>query len=177
MNITQAPWQVSVQSGGIHHRCGGSIISKRWILTAAHCIDGDTNSSIEVRVGATHKYNDGRLIKIKNIFLHEMYENLDYDFGLIELRTDLEFTDRIKSIPLPDFGDAYVAPGTICLVSGWGSTKVPSDPSLILRGAEVPIVDQKDCVRAYSEYPNRNITSRMICAGYEEGGKDCRLIG
>ena len=33
----QYPYQVSVQYEGTH-RCGGSIISEEWILTAAHCL-------------------------------------------------------------------------------------------------------------------------------------------
>lgn len=37
--IGQFPHQISILVDG-EHRCGGSIITNRWILTAAHCIDG-----------------------------------------------------------------------------------------------------------------------------------------
>lgn len=32
------PWQVSIQAGTSHF-CGGSILNRRWIVTAGHCLD------------------------------------------------------------------------------------------------------------------------------------------
>lgn len=170
MNITQAPWQVSLQThAGTYHYCGGAIISDYWILTAAHC----ATRIMEIRVGATHKYNDGKLVNVKRRFVHKKYVfgESDYDFGLLQLENKLEFSDSVYRIRLPDFGDAHIETGTVCLVSGWGRTRNISESDDVLRGVGVPIVDHRMCNQVYEGI----ITPRMVCAGFENGGKDCKL--
>lgn len=173
LNISQVPWQVSLQvRNGTHQFCGGTIIGDRWILTAAHCRRGFTSGVLYVRAGATHKYHEGVLVEVKRFSAHPKFKPqlLDFDFALLELSTPLKFSDTIRSIPLPDFGDAAIENGTRCLVSGWGETQNTNESDVVLRGAEVPIVGQKKCNRVYEG----KITTRMICAGYDNGGKDCK---
>lgn len=171
LNITQVPWQVSLHDqNGKRHFCGGSIISDRWILTAAHCIPR-WDPSYNVRVGATHKYNDGQLVTAQKVIIHEKFAASveDYDYALIQLDEPLQFTDAIQPIPLPNVGDAPTGPGTVCLISGWGATLNVTESTDILRAANIPIVEQRKCAKAHATRP---VTTRMICAGNEKADQN-----
>uniref|UniRef100_T1H4I5 Peptidase S1 domain-containing protein n=1 Tax=Megaselia scalaris TaxID=36166 RepID=T1H4I5_MEGSC len=67
INIEDAPHQVSLQQG-YGHICGGSIISSKWILTAAHCTNGGTASRFKVRVGSSESAKGGELIQVAGLF-------------------------------------------------------------------------------------------------------------
>src|SRR5438552_7249052 len=51
--IAQHPWQVSLQTPDGFHFCGGSIIDANWVLTAQHCMEDTTASSLRVIAGVT----------------------------------------------------------------------------------------------------------------------------
>lgn len=51
----------------------------------------------------------------------------DYDYGLIELEEDLEFSERVQPIKLADADYENIAAGTKCVVSGWGDTHSPKE--------------------------------------------------
>nr|AAT66249.1 trypsin precursor [Mayetiola destructor] len=173
MDIKDAPYQISMRVRGSHF-CGGSIISKNWILTAAHCTAaiGNVASRISIYMGASSNKQGGFEHHVKRIVQHKRYNsrNIDFDFSLLELEEAVSYTDSVQAVALPDFGE-LTADGTNCLVSGWGNTQNNSLSRELLRGAHVPIVNQRVCDAAYEKYSG--VTPRMICAGfYEEGGKD-----
>lgn len=176
VNIKRVPWQASVYFHN-RHLCGGSIISNRWILTAAFCLANNPMHLFDVKVGATDWLNEGKLYHAEQKIVHERYTGRatnDFDYGLLRVSKDIIFSDIAQPIQMPNIGDADVASGTTCLVSGWGWTKNNSESSQYLRAVEVPKVDHKLCLYAYDGmFP---ITERLFCAGlYDEGGKDCKL--
>lgn len=173
VNITRVPWQVGLSYFG-QQTCGGSIIGSRWILTAAHCLTMLFPLRYKVRVG-TDDRKGGQLHGIRSYKIHQRYGEVfvDFDFGLIELKEPLAFSDRIRPVALPNAGDEHMATGTTCLVSGWGVTHNWAESTRYLRAVEVPTVDQQLCNQVYEG----KVTERMFCAGlYEDGGKDGECV-
>ncbi|MGH0158145.1 UNVERIFIED_CONTAM: hypothetical protein FKN15_054436 [Acipenser sinensis] len=60
-------------------------------------------------------------------------------------------------------------PGMKCLIAGWGKVLEQGSVANILQEAEIPLITNEKCQQQLPEY---NITQRMMCAGYEQGGVD-----
>merc|ERR1711988_131962 len=111
--------------------CGGTIVNKRFVLTAAHCYNS-MFTTMQVIVGE-HNVCDGnpqgspneggKLIKVKKITLHPDYNSrtVDNDIAVLELAEDLTFTDKIKPACLPS-SEAKDYSGSASTISGWGGT-------------------------------------------------------
>ncbi|XP_039977834.1 anionic trypsin-1-like [Xiphias gladius] len=136
------PWQVSLNNAW--HFCGGTLISDRWVVSAAHCYKGE---DIELRLGELHiGYQDGP---------HPEYDHytVNSDIMLIKPAEPAKFGNYVQPIAQPIALPSGCAPaGTRCLVSGWGATKSPFGCLKCLQCLDLPILSQQDCERSY---PNR----------------------
>uniref|UniRef100_A0A1Y9J0J4 trypsin n=1 Tax=Anopheles quadriannulatus TaxID=34691 RepID=A0A1Y9J0J4_ANOQN len=170
IDVSDAPYQVSLQYFN-SHRCGGSVLDNKWVLTAAHCTQGLDPSSLAVRLGSSEHATGGTLVGVLRTVEHPQYDGntIDYDFSLMELETELTFSDLVQPVELPEHEEP-VEPGTMATVSGWGNTQSAVESSDFLRAANVPTVSHEDCSDAYMSFGE--ITERMLCAGYQQGGKD-----
>ncbi|XP_055596177.1 trypsin-1-like [Uranotaenia lowii] len=170
VTLDSVPWQVSFLFQNT--LCGGSIIGARWILTAGHCFPSSENPQLTVRVGSENYKEGGLEVPVKRSIRHENFNRLlaiDWDFCLLELDRNLTFTDTIRPIELPKQWEP-VENDIMCTISGWGRTKNKYDDRTKLRAALVPIMDQRECDQLYAY--KGGLTSRMICAGFREGGVD-----
>jgi len=168
--IQEYPYQISLERYN-SHSCGGSILNKNWILTAAHCIYGlSSPSSLSVRAGSTTQGKGGQVRKVAKAIYNPKfsYSALDYDVALLQLAEPLELGDSVKPVTITEQNKEPVQGDTV-IVSGWG-TLHSGDYSLpsILNAVKVPVVSRALCKQAY-KYTN-DITDRMVCAGVT--GKD-----
>ncbi|XP_017131041.1 trypsin-1 [Drosophila elegans] len=170
-DIANIPYIVSIQLFGIHH-CGGSIVSRQIILTAAHCLGEVSPRLLKVKVGGTSRNRkDGVLYSVAEVHSHEKYnaKTMDYDIGVVRLTKNLTLSNKIKVIPV---SRSRIADGTYATIAGWGFKSMNGAPSDNLQYARVPIVNQTACRTLLG----KGVTDRMLCAGFLRGGTDaCQM--
>uniref|UniRef100_A0A3Q0S318 Peptidase S1 domain-containing protein n=1 Tax=Amphilophus citrinellus TaxID=61819 RepID=A0A3Q0S318_AMPCI len=173
------PWMVSLNMTTSDKlkkwRCGGTIVSKDWILTAAHCLDNNPShhrSFVVVGARDLHKGAE-RYMQVTHFVPHPDYKALGNgvyinDIALIKLKKTIDFSKDVNKVSLPSDNDAF-GPSSECWITGWGYVKsnVPLPDPETLQEAKISIMDQTACKNVYSQ-----LTSEMLCAGGSNGGKD-----
>uniref|UniRef100_A0A670JFF8 Peptidase S1 domain-containing protein n=1 Tax=Podarcis muralis TaxID=64176 RepID=A0A670JFF8_PODMU len=160
------PWQAYLTGT---YTCGGTLIADSWVVTAAHCYGGN----IIVRLGKHNlavREEGEQTRRVVRYFRHPRFDprTLNNDVMMLKLERPVPFTQNLHPLELPR---GCSAPGTECLVSGWGTLTTPQGtPTFpnILQCGNVRIISSETCS---ASYPN-SITNGMVCAGVPEGGVD-----
>uniref|UniRef100_A0A672J3J8 Coagulation factor IX-like n=1 Tax=Salarias fasciatus TaxID=181472 RepID=A0A672J3J8_SALFA len=177
----EIPWQVALvlhPSGEVF--CGGSIVSERWIITAAHCVRNKesgwrnllfpTPGEHNVHINEGTEQDFGLL----EVHMHPRYNAsvslYNHDIALLYLQSSITFSKLVRPIcvgPKP-FIETLVKVSSPATVSGWGRTRFLGATADTLQKVEVPFTDRTECKRSSSA----RITPVMFCAGYYDEEQD-----
>ena len=118
------PWQVALissQGSDIKQFCGGSVIHEKWVLTAAHCVDGASSDDIQVLAGTQNLEEGGQRIDVEAIRMHPDYrgDTLENDIALLELAGPAG-VDEAVALPDAERSAEVAGPGAMATAIGWG---------------------------------------------------------
>ncbi|MFF7382314.1 trypsin-like serine protease [Streptomyces griseoluteus] len=159
--------QITDASGG--QFCGGTLVSAKKVVTAAHCMVGESTSSVRVVGGRTYlNGTNGTVSRVSKIWINPDYTDATRgdDVAVLTLSTSMPYTP-VSYVSSSQTG-VYAA-GTTARILGWGTTSENGSSSNQLRTATVPTVSDSSC---RSSYGSDFVQSDMVCAGLTSGGVD-----
>ena len=183
------PWMVSLAKRSYNnlHLCGGTLITFRHVLTAAHCIEDFSGVNDISILAGIHNINEKRNpFSAIAVNLHPQYdpETFANDIAIVTLATPVPSNDpRIGVICLPPddvLGRNYPPTQSSAVATGWGSTYFGGNPSQSLKQVLLPILDAArwPC-NIYVTYEQGQICAGQLSGGVEtcqaDSGKSSRL--
>ncbi|XP_056421500.1 serine protease 56 [Hyla sarda] len=167
------PWLVNIRLNG-ELMCGGVLLGGVWVLTAAHCFNGNVNELLWTVVTGQYNLNKEengtKVYQVNRIITHPKFNQKTFnnDLALVELTSTVAASPRAIPVCLPTV-PVDPAPGTNCYIAGWGSLYEDGPLSDVIMEARVPVLNQESCRSALGK---DMLTNTMLCAGYLNGGID-----
>jgi len=173
------PWMALLgqKSGNPKWLCGGTLISPRIVLTAAHCVKRFQARQLVIRLGeydlATTRESRHEDFDVASIVTHSGYRRSQNDIALVKLSRAVSFSSRVQPACLPAKEADHT--GQDVLLAGWGRLAFDSSTSQTLQEVTLRVVNPQQCENTYktqhsfsSSFPG-GFQGTKICANGADG--------
>uniref|UniRef100_A0A224YKP5 Tick serine protease n=1 Tax=Rhipicephalus zambeziensis TaxID=60191 RepID=A0A224YKP5_9ACAR len=166
----QFPWVVFLELHfpSLKTRCGGSIITKRHVLTAAHCtIQGDTEIVAIYVIYGHADISRGARVRVAKLLRHQKYDDklIFNDIAILLVEKPFRYGVEVKPICFPTKPlNAY---NKNAVIAGWGKLSEFGNTSDHLQFTIVKIQPNEVCEKLYTDSYRKDIT---YCAFHNDTG-------
>ncbi|XP_016838948.1 chymotrypsin-2-like [Nasonia vitripennis] len=175
----QYSYQVQLIHIGLGFACGGSILSKRYILTAAHCLAiAQEPSEFQVIVGTTKRGGEnGAVYQVDSFVAHEDYTMVHgavgpvNDIGLLHLAKDIRYGKNVQPVKLPSNANTFE--NDVATLTGWGSLKIMGQSPINLQEIQLKVLDSRTCNQTWVDFVGEKIDKSKICTTSRVGQGAC----
>ncbi|MFR9755104.1 S1 family peptidase [Streptomyces sp. TR06-5] len=159
--------------------CGGAVVARRTVLTAAHCLSSQVLGVSRQRVTDLTVISgrgdltrgEGRETSVARVWINPGHDPRTHtgDVAVVTLAEPLPGGALVPA----GAGDRAYGPGTEAEVYGWGDTRGDGSYANRLHAAPVRVLPDEECARAYpGDGTGAYRAATMLCAGLPEGGSD-----
>lgn len=182
------PWMVAMylnKPTGISFNCGGTLITSKTVLTAAHCLYTPTKiyraHEVVLYLGRYSLIDWSEVgsiaVNVEQIIIHTDYkrqrESFDADIAILIMNKQVQFNEVVRPICLwPETVGIQEIEGKKGVVVGWGKDGTDRVVSNIPKKVDLPIVNSITCVQT-SESLSKAVSNRTFCAGTLNGDGPC----
>jgi len=153
------PFQIALERSG-SFTCGGSWIAPRTVLTAAHCVDGVSASTLVIRYNTLTR-TSGPTLQVSQVNRHASYSSSTIDYDIATLYTASAYSPGTNAaLATLAAAGSDVTSGNV-VVSGWGRVSSGGALATALLQASLAVVTRADC---NSRWGSNSVTARMLCA-------------
>jgi secreted trypsin-like serine protease len=157
--------------------CGGTVVGRRWVLTAHHCVAGKNPSEVQVAIGANRLSAITPEARIPVEAIHDYYviyqtpNSIWGDLAMLQLSRDAGVAG-LPLVPASTMGSDLYA-GSLATIAGWGALSEGGGYPDALQQATVSIGTDSQCKSLMSASPYYWFSEGSeVCAGYVNGGVD-----
>lgn len=170
---------------GLSFNCGGTLISSKSVITAAHCINTSTKNyradEVVLYLGRYSLIDWSEVgtvaTNVEQILIHTDYkkqrDSFDADIAILIMTKRIEFNEFVRPACLwPGTSSIQEIEGQKGIVVGWGKDGQSNIVSNIPKKVSLPIVNSITCVQT-SESLSKAVSNRTFCAGTLNGDGPC----